>query len=38
MNKAPNLIIYYKLFDGANITHAEAIWILGTLSTSIIVN
>ena len=24
--------------DGINITHAEAIWILGTLSTSIIVN
>ena len=24
--------------DGVNITHAEAIWILGTLRTSIIVN
>ena len=24
--------------DGVNITHAEAIWILSTLSTSIIVN
>ena len=24
--------------DNVNITHAEAIWILGTLSTSIIVN
>ena len=25
-------------FDGVNITHAEAIWILGTFRTSIIVN
>ena len=24
--------------DGVNITHAEAIWILGTFRTSIIVN
>ena len=24
--------------DGVVITHAEAIWILGTLSTSIIIN
>ena len=25
-------------FDGVNVTHAEAIWMLGTLSTSILVN
>ena len=28
----------YEYFDGVVITHAGAIWILGTLRTSIIVN
>ena len=28
----------FEIFDGVNITHAEAIWILGTFRTSIIVN
>ena len=34
---AENQYIAY-LSDGVNITHAEAIWILGTFRTSIIVN
>ena len=30
--------ISYHCGDGVNITYAEAIWILGTFRTSIIVN
>ena len=30
--------IGHKAIDGVNITHAEAIWILGTFRTSIINN
>ena len=32
------IIIIIIIIDGVNITHAEAIWILGTFRTSIIVN
>ena len=32
------LVIWFVVPDGVNITHAEAIWILGTFRTSIINN
>ena len=31
-------LIEWLRCDGVNVTHAEAIWILGTFRTSIIVN